>query len=326
MTHRSRGPLALLLLVLLVGLVGPVGTTQATPAEARTTVSDATVLHRVVWDKWKRGRKGIHLRSARTDGTGLRRIYDAKRGFVIQLTMDRAGRRVAFAPCCRSDRPALVVVPVRGGTVLEPLADHPRIEFVGGIGWSPDGRRLAFEGTSGHGGHRATTLWTIRPDGSGLTRVLRLPEPEEPDQGIINDALAWTPQGILYSDGKNLRSAWAGRSHVVLRRVFEVRISGDGSTIVTERYRGPRMSLWVGEPDGSEQRRLLVRGEPGVDDVYNDVTPSYDGATLLASWYGPPDESGQGGGSRLVTWQTGKSPRSGATLEMTGDSLTATWN
>jgi hypothetical protein len=52
---------------------------------------------------------------------------------------------------------------------------------------------------------------------------------------ISNDALAWTRDGILYSDGRNLRAAKAGESRVVMRRVRAVRVSGDGEHIDTHR-------------------------------------------------------------------------------------------
>ncbi|MCW2786545.1 MAG: WD40-like Beta Propeller Repeat [Marmoricola sp.] len=279
------------------------------------------MLHRVVWDQYREGRDGIHLRSANLDGSNLRSIYDLPHGFTTELTMDRAGRRVAFAPCCRAKYPALVVVPVLGGKALKPLARHRQIDFVGGIGWSPSGSRLAFEGkhvTGPRGG--PMSLWTIRPDGTGLKHVLTI---HGGRPGSINDALAWTRDGILYSDGKNLRSASAGRSHLVLRHVASVRISGNGQHLVTERDLGQGQSVWIGNADGTGQRRVLSQGVGGQSPTYFDVVPSYDGSRLLA------DRMLPGSGQSIddvVTWATEAGPQSATVVGFADPDTSVTWN
>lgn len=157
--------------------------------------TDADVVHRVVWDQWRRGRKGIHLRSALLDGTDRRPVYDSRRGWTLELSLDRSGQRVAFAPCCRSELPTMVVAPVLGGEAFEPLKNHPRIYAVGGIGWSPDGRRIAFEGWHGKAPDHHKSIWTIRPDGSGLRNVLDRPR----GRFDASPSLAWTTRTRLSS-------------------------------------------------------------------------------------------------------------------------------
>jgi hypothetical protein len=279
----------------------------------------ADILHRLVWDQPIPGRPGIHLDSGNLDGSGLRRIYTTQHGFLNSLSMDRAGRRVAFAPCCQKRLPALVVAQVRGGKVQRPLLRRPRFYFVGGIGWSPSGRRLVFQGNTAHGTHLASALWTVRPDGSGLRRVLRLPSPR--NAGYVNPALAWTRFGVLYSDGHDLRVARHGASHLVLRHVVAARVSGNGRHIVTwHEQRGRRDTLWFGAPDGTEQR-LLYRfpsaSQSGTR--YFDVTPNYTGRRILG-WR----ESVSG--DETVWWKTADGPETSHVISALGATSPVTWN
>lgn len=284
------------------------------------------VVHRYVWDDFVPGRKGIHLRTAALDGSDVTPIYDSPRGWTLDLIMDRAGRRVAFSPCCRLELPTMVVVDITTNEVLEPLTDHPRIDAVGGIGWSPDGRRIVFEGFSGHHPHRHSRLWTVRPDGSGLRKVLHLFRVTENGNFFVNDALAWTRDGFLYADQRGLRVARGGQSHLLLRRVWDFRISGDGDHLVTTRSRrdGDRW-VWIGDPDGTDQRRLF-RNEPSHGVAwYDDVTPSFDGQSLSAVRW-TPDPVTDLDVYEVVTWDVDEGPESATVISVTGDNNLFTWN
>lgn len=285
--------------------------------------AEGDVLHRVVWDQWKRGRKGFHLRSARLDGTDVRRVYDSPSGFTTDLSLDPAGRWVAFSPCCRKAFPTMVVARVRGREVLEPLSAHPEIYFVGGIGWAPDGRRIAFEGSEDMGRWARTSLFTIRPDGTGLRRVQILGTVRST---VINEALAWTRDGILYSDGRNLMSVKGGETRLILKRVRSVRISGDGKHIVTERYqRGTDFrSVWMGNPDGTEQRQVIDPFESYGDTFWDVTTPNYDGSALLAERTPPGDDAGSS--SEVVTWSSDAGQDTATVLDFVGGSYVITWN
>ena len=149
-TVRALAAAATLSLVLPLCICGAnLAAAHTSPPGAHASVrTTPRVLHRVVWATPNVA--GIHLTSAKVGGSGLRHIYNSKSGAVLYLSLDRQGRRVAFAPWFTEDRdplPVMEVVPVLGGKVKKPLASYPsKFDWVAGIGWSPSGRRLAFEG------------------------------------------------------------------------------------------------------------------------------------------------------------------------------------
>lgn len=304
--------------VLLAGLaLGVAAPAHAVDADHR----QPTVRHRVVWADGERAEPGIHIRSMERDGTDVRSAYDWPHGFTLELSLDPAGRRVAFAPCCRSALPLLVVAPVRGGKALEPLKKKPsRFDFIGADAWSPNGKRIVFEGVSGPAGARVPTIWTVRPNGKGLRRVLVLP-PLAPDGGGFGTSLAWTADGILYTDGTDLRVARSGGSELVMRNVTAVDISGDGSRLVLDRVEADERSVWMSDPDGTHRRKLLVQDGPEDGTAYHSITPSYDASELLATRRGPDYEE------TLVTWRVSDGPGSATVLELPDlYTLATTWN
>lgn len=302
-----------LLGLLLLGLAAPVQAAEAGPEKP-------AVLHRIVWADATRVNPGMHIRSMERDGAGVRAVYDWPHGFTLDLSLDRTGRRVAFSPCCRTALPLLVVAPVLGGKAREPLKKGAHIDFVGGIGWSPNGKRIAFEGFSGPTESRVTTIWTVRPNGKGLRRVLDIPSPG-PHEVVSNDHLAWTGNGILYSDGEDLRAARSGQSSLVMQNVHGVRISGDGRRLVLDRVKSGRRSVWMSRPDGTHRRKLFVQGEPGEGTLYLGVAPSYDASELLATRHRSGSED------QVVTWRVRRGPGSATVVELPDEHTTgATWN
>jgi len=273
----------------------------------------------VVWDDFVKGRKGIHLRAAHTNGSDAARIYDSVNGFTLELSLDPGSRWVAFSPCCRDTLPRLVVASTDGGRTKEPLAHQRQFHSVGGIGWSPNGKQIAFEGYSGPEGQVKRAIYTIRPSGRGLRHVLDLPLTE--DGPASNEALAWSRNGILYSDGQDLRIAQGGTSRLVLPRATSVRISGDGRRIVTVRPVQGERTLWVGRPDGSHQRQVATLTAPPSAPFYSSITPDHGGTHLLA--FRLTNEPGDSGS--VVIWTVGESPASAEVLSM--HSVAAvTWN
>lgn len=280
----------------------------------------------MVWDQDVPGQNGVHLWSADHDGSHARRIFTSHRGFTLDLVLDRRGRRVAFAPCCKDSLPRLVVVPVDGGRVRHPLARYQRFYAIGGIGWSPRGDRLVFEGYTERHHHLFDALWIVRLDGRGLRRVVGLPDPRL-DSSMSNEALAWTRRGVLYCEGGSLRVVHHGRSRVLVRGgVYPVRISGDGRHIVTEHDNRVtfRDSIWYGDADGRHQRRLWLGPAATTSKAPRFGYPVLDfhGRQVLVERQDPASSPGDG----VVRWRVGSNPDDAPPLGFLANADSYTWN
>lgn len=320
---RPRTVALLSLLAVVAALVPPTAPVLAA-AETGPSVASAP-LHRVVWTTAVN--RGLHVRSARLDGSDVRKVYDSPRGSAIRLSLDPEGRRVAFTSCC-DDPSLLTVAPVLGGEPIEPLADHPEIDQVVGIGWSPDGTRLAFEGVQQRHGKRLVSLFTVGVDGSDLTRVVRV---SSSDFYQFNDYLAWTADGILYSDGRDLRVATEGETRVVLRKTLGVRLSGDGSTLVLVRQMSRAEygseSVWTSGPDARRPQQVMPGDQVGHYYWYDPSSfLATDGGRVLTAYRSHfPDEYEEGRSiQQTVTWKIARGVRSARVIKVTGESKTAT--
>ena len=299
----------------------------ATPAPAVTPRPDtprAEVLHRVVWDQYET--KGTHLWSANPDGSDARKIYVRPVGFVEDVTLNRQGTEAAVAPVAlRATRAALVVVDVMGGSRPQNLlADHPEIYFVGGIGWSPSGHKLVFEGSIDHGSAGLHEyLFTVRRDGTRLRRIAALGRITEVDPGVISNALAWTRSGVLYRDRAGLQLLSHGKTRTLVPGRFRQQITGDGTWLYLERLRNGRQEFWRLHPDGSGVELLYRMGEPGDGHPYvYDWAPSYDGSQMLSYL----DTGGYASEYHVVTHDATRAPSStDPTLPFSGIGA-ITWN
>jgi hypothetical protein len=326
--------MSLLVVVVLTGLLvetAPAGVAApAVSPAASPAVSPAAraqVLHRVVWDESRRDGPAIDLRSANPDGSDERRIYRRAKGFVLDLTLDRAGRRVALAPFApRGAQAELVVVDVLTGEHHDVLADDERIDSVDGIGWSPDGRRLAFEGSFGDPEHRQRWLWTVGADGTGLRKVHRLELFSNEDYHPSN-ALAWTRRGILFVGHRGITLLRDGREQVVARGGRRLAISGNGRWLFVTLWRpaGTGASLWRMRPDGSRRDRVVAELGPNPRMGYlSGLAPDFAGRGLLMNASGPKDHYGA---PYVVSHPATRGPRAtDPVLDFLGGAYTFAWN
>lgn len=312
----------------VVSLVaGPAAESASGDRPALAGEAEAAARPRVVWDEWKPGRRGIHLRSARVDGRGQVRVYDRPRGFTLHLVLDPSGRRVAFSPCCRASFPQLIVAPVRGGRPTHPLARHPHVEAVGGIGWSADGRRLVFEANGARGDSFFRGIWTVRADGRDLRLLYRYGpyDPEKP--WPYNEELVWLRRGVLFSDGTDLLLLESGRTSLVARRVRDVAITGDRQHLVLTGWRGDRYFTWLSDLHARERTVLEkhVLYEEGV--TYRELVVNHDGSAVLAERETATSTSaGMSWKYDMVVWRVADGPGSAVPLDFISDgSYAATW-
>ena len=109
---------------------------------------------------------------------------------------------------------------------------RPRVCFDMNPAWSPDGSRIVFARTQGP---RARSLYSVKADGSRLTRLTDLPG--------WSDNPQWSPNGrrILFDN-------WDESG----RRIYVIAADGSGLTVLARgsRFSGPAFPSW--SPDGTQ--------------------------------------------------------------------------
>ena len=288
---------------------------SAMPAHAETAAPQR--LHRIVWTS---AAHGIKLQSARHDGTHKRTIYQQEKGFTLTVVLDPSGRHAAFTTCCK-DPADLIVASVLRGHSRDLLAHQTAgITSVSSLGWSPSGDRLAFTAYATRDGHQHLYLWTIRADGTHLTRLTRLPQPIGAT-GL--EAVAWSRHGIVVCGHSRLREWRGGALHRFgPRNSWEPRLSGDGRHVYFQHRRSVARYFYERtRPDGSHLQILLTPLDTEKYTYDYNVVPSYDGSRLLAL------KNTHDGYSHVVAYDTLGGPGAHErTLRWMGDPLAYAWN
>ncbi len=226
--------------------------------------------------------------TARVDGSGFRNLTKTRDKVEHHFAWSPTGEWLAFVSekCRDLDCPgeggyyrvSSAAFKIKAdGTSLTRLtpdrleADTPFPDM--DLAWSPDGRRIAFVrwiDPPPEFGRIYTAIFTIKPDGSSLTRLTRVHGSEI--------GPAWSPDGkrLLYGfslrrDGvweSGLRKMWADGTHKVRLTDGSDRAalwSPDGKRIAFVRYTytpeaGELYSIYTMNSDGSGKKRLVTTG------------------------------------------------------------------
>jgi TolB protein len=149
------------------------GSMRLTRTEGRTELSPAWSPDgtRIVFGAMQSNRRGLYIINA--DGTGERQLLDGYDTWRPDWSPD--GRSIVY-----QDYREVAVISVDGG---EPTM----LAFGESPAWSPDGTRIAFARRASSGAPpEELGIFTMAPDGTGLTRVT---------SGSLDDEPDWSPDG-----------------------------------------------------------------------------------------------------------------------------------
>lgn len=298
----GRLALALGALGLLVGSAAPSSPPMVEAASSVTTAPDPDAGRLVVWNA---ARRGIDIRSKYLgQSSWVPTLYRKARGTVDNLTLSRDGASVAFGVAGRGlGRGQLVVAATNGNGVRDILRGRQDIVGVGVLGWSPDGRRLAFEGfvdERSAGSFRPAYLFTVNADGTGLRRHHQLDDGR--NNGAVFGEIGWTRRGFVYPDDYRIlllrRDGRVERVLVNGSGVGGARLSGDGRWVFYSRASYPDPArLYRIRPNGQD-RQPVARGDDerlgallgAVPDRTGDRVLDFDGTKVVSFSARPPRE------------------------------------
>ena len=199
--------------------------------------------------------------------SGEKRRLTENRHFDHYPVWSPDGKRIAFISTASSDHPALYTMAADGSDV------HRLAPSFGGVAlappeWSPHGEQLAF--VTKIGTSPRLYLYTVRADGSGLTRVAETSRVLKRDYTLAPAVPAWSPDGqylafirgyeasaaiyMVRPDGTDLRQLWTWdrrKPDAPTPIISQVAWSPDGTELLF--FAGAAHVIGV---DGSDVRRV----------------------------------------------------------------------
>jgi TolB protein len=210
----------------------------------------STVLFTVFHGGYNKGAAGLYL--VPIEGGPARALLDEPGVGNVNLPgscWNAATGRIAFA----SDRQGAdeIWAITAGGEGLFRVTRHSGATGFIEPTFSPDGRWIVFEVDQSNGGKGS--IWKVRADGSGLTRIL-----DGPGTGTDNRQPNWSPAGdrILFQRAVGASNSW---------RLFTIAPDGTGLRAVTP---GPDDTDAAWSPDGRWLVYSTSNGELASPNVY----------------------------------------------------------
>lgn len=212
-----------------------------------------------------------HLFTMNADGTGRKQLTFGP-GKAYKATWSLDGTRIAYlstsVDCpkdsCLDEPSALKIISPDSGVSIT-IVDGLAASSVGQIGWSPDGRRLAFAAVRAGSLVSPSRLYVAEADGSG-SRLLG-------DDAFAGFEPTWSPDGrqlafmrLAPTPGLWLMRPDGSEAHVLTTgkgfswELWGAQWSPDGSQLVYLSGAGGHR-VWIVDADGTDEHQLVNRDD-----------------------------------------------------------------
>lgn len=232
-----------------------------------------------------------HLYSINPEGSGKREILPyslSKYGRGFHLAISPNGKQLAV--------PSITVMGINGGEKRE--LPTPKIERLENLRWSPDGTRIAFEGSDFQYGR---DIYVINADGTGLKRLTKNINPYSPRWNRENIYPTWKPDGkkIIFNNYSNdkwitylINTDGAEQEQQVSAPydyTSNLEFSPDGTKIA---FRGPKGEVYVGRVKNTNKGIEITETKQLTKNMTKfsicRIRWSPDGTRIAFSGYGSP--------------------------------------